>query len=196
MIVNFCELSFGSAQEWLPSSKYEFLYPCLSDKYLFMAAKNPKAGREQAIFLKRFKWQIKALSKAYNPPRMIKKYKIVSHRWWLKRSRCFQKMWVCLLNMWKWNRHWVGFSILKNLKRAMWKWKWNRHWVGFSILKNLKRAMISGCQSTRKEDCGETFLSKLIKKTVTTDGFNRGILHRSMYYQMACCCIQAAKLSF
>ena len=52
------------AHEWLPSSKYEFLYPCLSDKYLFMAYKNPQAGREQAIFLKRFKGQIKVVSKA------------------------------------------------------------------------------------------------------------------------------------
>ena len=67
MIVNFCELYFGSAQEWLPSSKYEFLYPCLSDKYLFMAYKNPQAGREKAIFLKRFNWQIKVLSKANDP---------------------------------------------------------------------------------------------------------------------------------
>ena len=34
-------------------------YPGLSYKYLFMAYKNPRAAREQAIFLKRFKWQIK-----------------------------------------------------------------------------------------------------------------------------------------
>ena len=38
--------------EWFLSSKYEFLYPCLSYKYLFMAYKNPPAAREQVILLK------------------------------------------------------------------------------------------------------------------------------------------------
>ena len=38
--------------KWFLSSKYEFLYPCLSYKYLFMAYKNPPAAREQVILLK------------------------------------------------------------------------------------------------------------------------------------------------
>ena len=38
--------------KWFLSSKYEFLYLCLSYKYLFMAYKNPPAAREQVILLK------------------------------------------------------------------------------------------------------------------------------------------------
>ena len=112
-----------AAHEWLPSSKYEFLYPCLSDKYLFMGAKIPERAENKQYFwrgssgilrffqkhLRGYKWsKWKIVACIHIVGESKEKVKVFSEDW-------------SLLDKWKRNRFWVELSFieLRNLKRAM-----------------------------------------------------------------------------
>ena len=100
-------------------------YPGLSYKYLFMAYKNPRAAREQAIFLKRFKWQIK----------------FVNHKTMMKRKGqfIFNSLRVCSTYI-KWN--WVRVEMISSF-----------HWVEKSWERE-HALNVSGHLSIWKENCG------------------------------------------